>query len=418
MIPNLKSKLKAMSSGPPSDNQSASESNHIITESPVVTPDIEKAARGEFDGQIIHGQGGCYVRKRTFYGTDAYYGSIGLSQLSHWDFSNSQWWTRLGEGFSSEDIVFLDTETTGLSGGTGTYAFLIGLGFLTDQGLIVEQYLMRDFDEEYPLLIDLMDRLKNYRLLVTFNGKSFDWPLLESRLVYSRLKPLHWEDAHLDLLHLSRRLWGNRLPSCSLSSIEGNILGRIREDDIPGYLIPKVYLEYLDHRETEEMSRVIKHNEWDIAAMAALLLHISKLFQDPENRGDAYELLGIAKELERSHRIPEAAECYHNCIRMAPKHALKIEAKKRVAYLRKRHVGSKEAMELWADLADEKGNMLVFPFIEMAKHLEHKKKDLRKALDCTEKAIYLANAQRAASLSLQEELFTRKRRLIRKLERS
>ncbi len=413
MIPNLKGKLKTLSSSSPSNKQP---NTSVLENTSRNNEPIGEESSVDFDGQIIHSSEGTFVKKRSLYGTDAYYGSTSLTKLSTLDFMDSQWWTRQDRDFTPKDIVFLDTETTGLSGGLGTYAFLIGLGFITEEGLVVEQYLMRDFDEEYPMLKSVLDILENYRVLVTFNGKSFDWPLMESRLIYSRLKPLHWENAHLDLLHVSRRIWGNCLESCSLSSIEENILGNVRQDDIPGFMIPKAYLDYLDTRETNEMERIIRHNEWDIAAMSALLLQISKLFLDPIGNGDASELLGIARELERNDRIMEAAECYEACIRSAPNRSLKIEAKKRIAYMKKRHVGPGEAMDLWLDLADEQGSMLLFPFIEMAKYFEHKSKDFQNALDCTDKAIQMAKMRKTSS-NLLEDLLKRRRRLIRKLER-
>lgn len=435
MIRNLKSKLKAMSSSSPLHSQDLESIASPINESSLslidtgnleyievvrrgrVAPKDDLRARGDFGGKVIEGSEGAFVRKRTIYGMGSSYGKVDLSQLPALDFSKSSWWTRLDANFNIHNIVFLDTETTGLAGGTGTYAFLIGLGYIDDQGLVVEQYLMRDFDEEYPMLKAVMETLKKFRVLVTFNGKSFDWPLLESRLIYSRLRTIPWEDAHLDLLHLSRRLWGKRLESCSLSCIEENILSHIRKDDIPGSQIPDIYFKYLESRNTGMMNRVILHNQWDIAAMAALLLHVKSLYKDPVGRGDAYELLGIARELERSQRIEEAASYYQQCINISKKHSLSIEAKKRLAYLKKRHLGPEEAMNIWAELAEEDGSMLIYPLIEMAKYLEHGKKDFQKALAYTNRAILLADT-RSSSSRLKEELLHRRRRLIRKLDRN
>ena len=441
MIRNLKSKLKAMSSSSPLHNQDLSSSavikndacigvDHFNPETPEHFEPIEvnrgneigvigsTEARGALGGQIIETPDGCFVRKRFIYELDTTYGNINLLGLPASDFSDSEWWTRLEQSFHPKDIVFLDTETTGLAGGTGTYAFLIGLGYITDQGLVIEQYVMRDFDEEYPMLQSVIDTLKRFRVLVTFNGKSFDWPLLESRLIYSRLRTISWENAHLDLLHISRRLWGRSLDSCSLMSIEETILGNVREDDIPGSQIPQIYFEYLDSRDTEMMIRVMQHNEWDIAAMAALLLHVKSLYENPATRADAYELLGIAKELERNHRIQQASACYQGCIRKSNIHSLTLEAKKRLAYLTKKHEGQGEAMEIWADLARDEGSLLIFPLIEMAKYLEHRKKDFYEALKCTEKAILLAGMRSNGSFRLRDELSARRRRLIKKLERS
>ena len=368
----------------------------------------------DFGGRIIENPEGSFVH-RTTVST-----AVRTDDPAYSDYlkEGSCWWTRLEDGFSLGDVVFLDTETTGLFGGAGSLAFLIGIGCFTEKGLIIEQYLMRDFDEEYPMLKSLLDRLKEFRVLVTFNGKSFDWPLLESRFIFSRLKATDWEDRHIDLLHLSRRLWSRCLENCSLSTIEKGILGLYREDDIPGYMIPKVYPEYLNTGDPAEMSRVLKHNEMDIAAMSALFLHISRLFQDPESRGDSFELLGIASELERNHKIQEAAKCYECCIRKARNQHIKAEAKKRYAYLMKRHFGPAEAMDVWEDIAAGEGNMFVYPYVEMAKYLEHSMKDFQKALDCTEKAIELAGRSGRQSAYVKKELLARKRRLLKKIERS
>ena len=206
MIRNLKSKLKAMSSSSPLHSQDLESIASPINESSLSLIDTgnleyievvrrgrvaqkdDLRARGDFGGKVIEGSEGAFVRKRTIYGMGSSYGKVDLSQLPALDFSKSSWWTRLDANFNIHNIVFLDTETTGLAGGTGTYAFLIGLGYIDDQGLVVEQYLMRDFDEEYPMLKAVMETLKKFRVLVTFNGKSFDWPLLESRLIYPGLE--------------------------------------------------------------------------------------------------------------------------------------------------------------------------------------------------------------------------------------
>ena len=411
MISNLKGKLRAMKSNSPSDKKEA------VPKWDTESEEISDNKGGSFGGSIVSGDGGEFVWKRTVYGYEKSYGRINLSDLRTAAFGDSQWWTRLDRDLCPEDIVFLDTETTGLAGGTGTVAFLVGLGGIEEDGLVVDQYLMRDFDEEIPMLQAVMDRLKRYSILVTFNGKSFDWPLLECRLITSRLRPMDWEDAHLDLLPVARRLWGIRLENCSLSTLEEKILFQRRIDDIPGPMIPNIYLDYLQTRRSDEMRRVIRHNEWDIAAMAALLVHIAGLYHDPQNRGDAYELFGIAKELERDHRIREAAACYKACIGSAP-HPLVLDAKKRFAYLTKRHRGPQEAMDLWADLAGEEGSFLAFPLIEMAKCLEHREKDYPSALECTEKAIRLVGKiHGTGSERLKEELFNRRQRLMKKMER-
>ncbi len=401
MITNLKAKLRAISS--------SSRSNEYADLKP------RDRDRGDFGGRVVDGAGGRYVLKTALHGLDSSFGIIPLKTLICADFSDSSWWARLDVDIDIKDVVFLDTETTGLAGGTGTMAFLIGLGHIEDGGLVIRQYLARDFDEEYAVLAAVLEDLKGCGMLITFNGKAFDWPLLESRLIYSRLRPLNWEGRHLDLLHVARRLWGDRLDSCSLASLEENILGHSRPDDIPGSLIPGIYLKYLETGETGDMVRVIKHNEWDILAMAALLARVAPMFRQPAVFCDDVELLGVAKDLERAGRVDEACRCYRACIDRTNIGRVRTQAQKKLAFLVKRHQGSGAAMDIWAEMASSQGSIMVLPLIEMAKHFEHKEKDIDSALKLTEQALSIVYRQRpAASENIYEDLLHRRARLLRK----
>ena len=436
MIANLKSKLRAMkSSALPGKSEAVrgagttargagaegmSNPEQGGNSGKECSPDPEsRLDRDRLGGTVASGPDGVFVRKQTIYGYEESYGRIPLYDLQNAVFTDSFWWTRLDRDLCPKDIVFLDTETTGLAGGSGTVAFLVGLGYVGEKGLVVDQYLMRDFDEEVPMLQAVADQLRRHSILVTFNGKSFDWPLLESRMILSGVPPIHWVNAHLDLLPVARRLWGARLPDCTLSTLEKEILSQHRTDDIPGSMIPDIYLDFLKSHAPGKMRQVLQHNEWDIAAMAALLVHFAVLYHDPETDRDACELLGIGKELERAHRIRQAEVCYRKCIGLSP-HPFVLHAKKRLAYLTKRYRGPQEAMELWADLAGKEGSSLYFPLIEMAKFLEHQEKDFPGALECTEKAIRLANRfsdSDIGSKRLQAELLHRRQRLMEKMRR-
>jgi len=383
------------------------------------------ADRGNLGGEVVKGIYGSHVVKRSLYPWDTYYGDISLAdfinQVSQADIT----WTRLDGSIMPQDLVFMDTETTGLAGGTGTVAFLIGIGYITEGGLQIEQHIMRDYDEESAMLHDVVEVLRRHRVLVTFNGKSFDWPLLECRLIFSRIRPINWDDLHIDLLHPARRLWGKKLDSCSLISIERHILGRFREGDIAGADIPAVYFDYLNSRIPDNMLKVIDHNKWDIAAMAAMYVHICSLYNQSELLCSDYELFGMARDFERLRRFDDAIRCYNACIEKSKSVPLTHDAKKRLSYLLKREQRSKEAFALWEDLARQEGDFIIFPFIEMAKYLEHKAKDYQRALDCTEKA--LKRAEQAQRLSgggrdgvygnLRQEILYRRQRLLKRLER-
>src|SRR6266851_10308629 len=209
-----------------------------------------------------------------------------------------------------EKWLFLDTETTGLAGGTGTYAFLVGIAWWDSGGLQVEQFFMRDLDEEHSLLLELSERMKKRPVLVTFNGKSFDWPLLESRFTMTRSIPAFSPKLHLDLLHPARQLWRLRLGSVRLKDLERHILGGddrsldwSRHDDIDSSLIPQMYFDYLRGGAAEPLVGIFRHNQMDLRGLAALAGTILALLDcgngiasaaHAETR-DPIELLGLSR---------------------------------------------------------------------------------------------------------------------------
>src|SRR5215469_8794129 len=174
-----------------------------------------------------------------------------------------------------EKWLFLDTETTGLAGGTGTYAFLIGIAWWDCGGLQVEQFMMRDFSDEHSVLLELASRMAARPVLVTFNGKSFDWPLLESRYLMTRSIGVPRLAAHLDLLHPARAVWKLRLGSVRLMELEEHVLdakrlGWDRADDVPSNMIPQFYFDYLRGRSVAPLAGVVRHNRNDLRGLAAL----------------------------------------------------------------------------------------------------------------------------------------------------
>src|SRR6266481_4120061 len=197
-----------------------------------------------------------------------------------------------------EKWLFLDTETTGLAGGTGTYAFLVGLAWWDAGGLQVEQFFMRDFSEEHSLLHELSARVASRPVLVTFNGKSFDWPLLESRFTMTRSITVPKLAAHLDLLHPARALWKLRLGSVRLVELERHVLdaprrGWHREDDVASALIPQLYFDYLRGGPAEPLAGVVRHNQMDLRGLAALFGKINTLLSEPADSANEIESLDL-----------------------------------------------------------------------------------------------------------------------------
>src|ERR1700722_2808951 len=202
--------------------------------------------------------------------------------------------------------LFLDTETTGLAGGTGTYAFLIGLAWWDAGGLQGEQLFMRDFAEEHSLLHELAARLAERPVLVTFNGKSFDWPLLENRFTMTRAIKVPQLAVHLDLLHPARALWKLRLGSVRLVELERQVLdaerlGWHRGDDVASALIPQYYFDYLRGGTADPLAGVVKHNQMDLRGLAALFGKINSLLDERQSLAaeESLDLFGLSKFLQR-----------------------------------------------------------------------------------------------------------------------
>lgn len=178
--------------------------------------------------------------------------------------------------FNPENTCYVDTETTGLAGGAGTVAFLVGLGYFRDGSFTLEQCFMRDYDDEGPMLAYLAEKFTSFDCIVSYNGKSFDLPLLRTRFVQHRLSIPFTDTAHYDLVHAVRRVWKKRLSDCSLNNIERLILDFHREGDVPGYLIPRIWLDYLETRDARPLEGVFYHHAMDILSLAALAGHLSQ----------------------------------------------------------------------------------------------------------------------------------------------
>ena len=209
------------------------------------------------------------------------------------------------QGVSMERALYIDTETTGLSGGAGTVAFLVGIARFGAEGLVVEQLLVRQLGEEAPMLELLRERMEEADVLVSFNGKAFDLPLLRTRFVLSRIEP-PTPKPHLDLLHVARRLHKPRGIDCRLVSLEDRILGFVRHDDCPSGEVSGRYLHFLRTGDARSLLGVIEHNAWDVVTMAALVgLYGEPLSGTQLHPGD---LVGVARTLTRARAHDDAIE--------------------------------------------------------------------------------------------------------------
>jgi uncharacterized protein len=204
-------------------------------------------------------------------------------------------------------MILLDTETTGLAGGMGTVPFLVGVAWFEDESLRVHQLLLRRPGEEVPMLHALAARLSEASCIVSYNGKSFDWPLVRNRFVLNRV-PLPPPPPHLDLLHCARRVYKRRLGRLKLVDLEADLLGMHREGDIPGCDIPAIYFRYLREGDASGLSRVLEHNAHDLVALAALLARLADRFAALRVADDPRDHLGYAEVAARAGDATRAWE--------------------------------------------------------------------------------------------------------------
>jgi len=218
-----------------------------------------------------------------------------------------------GEAIDPGRTVWLDTETTGLAGGTGTYVFLVGLASLGEGGIVIEQFLLRRLSAEGRLLAMLQERLARARRLVTFNGQRFDWPILEARFVLSRLRPAPL-DEHTDLIHPARRLWHRVLGTHRLSAIEAAVLGAPRTDDIPGWEIPAVYVHYLRTADRGALEPVLAHNRTDLVALLGLHAAVARVLRNPPGPHGPIDWEGAGVLQGRRGDHAQAARCFEHAL--------------------------------------------------------------------------------------------------------
>jgi len=290
------------------------------------------------------------------------------------------------------NLVFLDTETSGLAGGTGTFAFLIGLGRFVDEGFRLTQIFMRDPIEEPAALAALSEFLQPLDALVTFNGKAFDAPLLRNRHIVNGHTVPFSDAAHLDLLPLARRLWRDRLESRALGSLEQHILGATRtEEEVPGWLIPQIYFDYLQSGDARQLKGVFYHNAMDVVAMAALLHHIAAMLNDPLNFAIEHgiDIVAIGKLFENLGRWNDAAKLYARGLELDLSEESFRETVRRLAYLQRRRGEMSSAIELWQSAA---GTKQVYAFVELAKYYEHRARDYAVAIEHTRTALTIVTA--------------------------
>jgi uncharacterized protein YprB with RNaseH-like and TPR domain/predicted N-acetyltransferase YhbS len=307
-------------------------------------------------------------------------------------------------GFDLREAAFLDTETTGLAGGTGTAAFLVGLGFVDGDRFRVRQYFMRDYPEEPALLRGLAEDLRRFSRIVTFNGRTFDVPLLETRYRLNRERFPLQDAVHLDLLHPARRLWKMRLESCRLQSLEVALLGLRRRADVPGEEIPQIWFDYLRRRDGRALVKVLEHNRVDVVSLAALCALACRWVEDGWAE-DPRDVFSLARVLERAELHERSDEQYRR-VAAVDDHPLRVRSLLRLAARAKRDGDHATAVDLWEQAAAE-GDW--WAMRELAVHHEHRARDLGAALGVVQRALERLEADGSPTIHRVAADFRRRR---------
>ncbi len=300
-----------------------------------------------------------------------------------------------------EQILFVDLETTGLAGGTGTYPILAGLGYLRQDVLVLEQFFMEDFDRELASMLELNKRFDRFSVFSTYNGKSFDIPVLRTRFTLHRLRT-DWDRPHIDLLHLVRKLWRGVLPECTLHSVERHLLGITRSQDVDGSMVPQIYFDYVRRRDPSAIAVVFDHNAQDVISLASILARLSYYYLNPDD-DELTEMqphLGLSQIFARHGDDERSIESLER--------ALAFCREPRMAYFISCHIARrykkmgrwKSALEIWESHIKGGNVHNLEPFVELAKYYEHRVRDHVHAIDVVQRALHYIDETQDLSILL------------------
>jgi len=367
-------------------------------------PDEEDRLLQLLGAGVVRNHFGEHLAIRNWYSTPEYAepSDVSLELLSRTRDASPSRKTRATLGDPSR-WLFLDTETTGLAGGTGTYAFLIGLGWWDAGGFEVEQFFMRDFTEEYSHKKLLAVRITERPVLVTFNGKSFDWPLLENRFAMTRSIVAPKLAAHLDLLHPARALWKLRLGSVRLMDLERRVLDREglgwhRKDDVDSALIPQHYFDYLRGGPLAPLAGVVRHNQMDLRGLAALFGKINAMLSDSAGRFEEYEsldLFGLSRFFERRGDSSRAQIACAQALAIGLPRDVRARARKELARMAKRRGEHERAAAIWEEMVADSQDE-VHACEQLAIYYERRAKDFPRALEYAKVGLAKLRRERTA----------------------
>jgi hypothetical protein len=337
------------------------------------------------EGEVVKNSRGEFFLARQAFPFGRPYGKLRIGDIPSADLSPLNLVLRDSAMPAASRLVFLDTETTGLAGGTGTCAFLIGIGNAEGMKFVVRQFFLRDYPEEKAVLEALAETLESCEGIVTFNGKTFDVPLLETRYALARMKSPLDRLVHFDALHPARRLWKLRLESCKLTDLEAAILGISREGDVPGSEIPAIYFDYLRSGDARGLQPVFYHNALDVVSLAALTVELARALGDggAEALESPLDLFSLSRILGTTGSKEKSISTCRQALAAGLPQQVESLALKHLAAELKRKRQHESAVELWLELSQREPPLAVEALEELAIHYEHHLRDLQQALEFT-----------------------------------
>ncbi len=371
-----------------------------------------RVAQKILGGEICDRPEGSFLKIASNFNSEYRHGNLTINQLAEFAPYRNVHFEQFGDQkpIDLDKLLFFDMETTGL-GGSGTVPFLIGFGSVIEDTFQVRQYFLPDYPDEAAMLEAVREEISEDRIVVSYNGKSFDMPILVDRMIINRVERNLKYAGHIDLLHSARRLYRRRLKSCTLSNIESNILDFQRFGDIPGELVPAVYFKWLNSMGTELLGQVVEHNLNDIVSLYFLMYHIALTQEKPGNRLiDPDDIYSVAK-------ISEKRKDHDKVYQILSEGSHIISNNKRYDILFMQSLACKrtgrldEAVSIWEKITNFPNPQAFIAMIELAKYYEHHKKDYLAALGCTNKAQTACPARRYD----RDEIIKRKTRLDKKL---
>jgi uncharacterized protein YprB with RNaseH-like and TPR domain len=294
--------------------------------------------------------------------------------------------------FNLNKCIFLDTETTGLSTTGGTFAFMVGVGWFENDHFLLRQYFLTHPDQEEAMLLDLENIISFHENIVSYNGISFDIPILKFRYKYHRIPTTIPRKKQIDLLKYARMLFRYQFEDRSLRSIESKVLRFQRaEQEIPGYLAPIIYQDFLKTGNIQDITGVFYHNEMDVVSLAALISIVNEVSDENERHFFTYDTLhySLARQFDKNRNYSKAIDYYLRALEQ-PKlpNVIRVTTLLSLANLYKKTEQLDKAMPVWQNAA-ALGS--IEALIEMAKVLEHKQKEYKLAMDCCKKVLFLLN---------------------------